>query len=85
MRHTIITKFLGPTNHRGSRIKATCQRYSVTIGYDHALSSHGAHRTAAQALMDKINKDPHPLATQWKLSDDNGEMPDGSGYAFILV
>ncbi len=85
MRHTIITKFLGATNHRGSRIKATSERVSVTIGYDHAISSHGAHRAAAQALTDKINKNPHPLATQWKLSDDDGEMPDGSGYAFYLV
>lgn len=31
MKQAIVTKFLGPTNYRGSRVKATCQAGSVTI------------------------------------------------------
>jgi len=86
MPHAIITKFLGPTDRKRSRIKATCWRDSATIHYDHTrCSSHGAHRAAAEALMDKINKDPDSLGSRWKLLDENGSLPDGSGYAFILV
>jgi len=53
----ITTKYLGPTNHRGSRVKAThTGNYtSVTLGYDHALDSEGNHLAAAKALTDKLN------------------------------
>ena len=54
---TITTKYLGPTNRRGSRVKAThTGNYtSVTLGYDHALDSEGNHLAAAKALTDKLN------------------------------
>lgn len=32
----IQTKYLPATNYRGSRIKATCERGSLTIGYSEA-------------------------------------------------
>ena len=34
----IETKYFGPSNVKGSRIKATAQAGSVTVGYDHALN-----------------------------------------------
>jgi hypothetical protein len=46
----ITTKYLGPTNSRGSRIKATACGTSVTISYDHSLSAEEAHKAAAIAL-----------------------------------
>lgn len=54
---TITTKYLGATDHRGPRIKATHNgNYaSVTLGYDHALSSEGNHLAAAQLLAVKLN------------------------------
>ena len=46
----IITKYLSATDRRGSRIKAKCDRGSVTIPYPHELSEKAAHEAAAQAL-----------------------------------
>ncbi len=48
----IETKFLGPTNYRGSRIKAyTESGLSLTLSYDHSLRQGvEAHAPAALAL-----------------------------------
>lgn len=53
----IETKYIGPTNHKGSRIKASCERGSITISYDDALNSDEAHIAAAQALVNKFVKE----------------------------
>ena len=50
----ITTKFLGPTNARGSRIKASAYAGSITIEYAHELNSDENHRAAAVALCEKI-------------------------------
>lgn len=52
----IITRYLGPTNHRCSRIKATHKRdsettWQVTIPWDHALTAEANHMAAAQQLV----------------------------------
>lgn len=56
----IITRHLGPTNHRCSRVVAThrrdssrsnCQPWRKTLAWDHALSSEANHQAAAQALL----------------------------------
>lgn len=46
----ITTKYLPPTNHRGSRIKATAQAGSLTVGWDDALGPAENHHAAAEAL-----------------------------------
>jgi len=50
----ITTKFLPPTNVRGSRVKATAQAGSVTLHWDHALNPDGNHRAAAEAFARKF-------------------------------
>ena len=50
----ITTKFLGPTNARGSRIKASAYAGSITIGYAHELNNEENHRAAAVALCEKF-------------------------------
>lgn len=50
----ITTKYLGPTNHRGSRIKATCDAGSLTLTWDHSLSAPENHRLAARALVQRL-------------------------------
>jgi hypothetical protein len=50
----ITTKYLGPTNSRGARIKATGSFGRVTVPYDHALSAFENHRAAANAFMTKF-------------------------------
>lgn len=50
----IQTRYFGPSNVRGSRIKATCAATSITVGYDHALNSEKNHEAAAIALIAKM-------------------------------
>ena len=52
----IRTKYLGPTNCRGSRIKADdYEGHSVTISYPYELSGEAVHRKAADALCEKMD------------------------------
>jgi hypothetical protein len=77
----ITTKYLGPTNTRGARIKATATAGSVTIPWDHALDACANHYAVARML-----------AGQNDWTDDTGEirphafgaLPDG-GYVLAFV
>ena len=72
---TIQTKYLGPTNYKGARIKASDEDgNSITIPYPYELSGEAVHRKGAEALKDKMD---------WK-----GELIGGSlknGYVFVFV
>ena len=50
----ITTKFIGPTNTRGSRIKASAYAGTITVAYDHSLNNDENHCVAAVALCEKI-------------------------------
>ncbi len=50
----IETKYLGPTNTRGSRIVATCNGNRITISYPYELSGVDVHKAAAIALSEKM-------------------------------
>lgn len=65
----IVTKYIGPTNFRGSRVKATAQAGSITIGWDDALNADDNHQRAAQALATKHG---------WPRRAAHGVLPDGS-------
>lgn len=49
----IRTVYFGPSNVRGSRIKATAAAGSLTVAYDYALDV-ANHRVAAEALIAKF-------------------------------
>jgi hypothetical protein len=79
----ITTRFLGPTNYRGARIKATIPDYargdtrkrpSVTLGWDHALTAEGNHAAAARALALKLG-----WTGDYHLGDN------GESYIFVRV
>jgi hypothetical protein len=76
----IITKYLGPTDHRGARVKATADAGTVTVSWDHALNTEDNHRAAAEAL---ANEYRWLDGGDWKLV--GGSLPDGTGFAFVLV
>lgn len=76
MGQAIETKYLGPTNHRGGRIKASAQAGSVTVSYDHALDTYDNHRMAAIALMKKVG---------WKGGLKGDGNARGNGYVFVFV
>lgn len=53
----IQTRYFGPTNSRGSRIKAWAAAGSITIPYPYELSGQACHRAAAEALVKKLGWD----------------------------
>jgi len=50
MTTTIRTKYIGPTNTTGARIRATGAGRSRSISYPYELSGEAVHRAAAEAL-----------------------------------
>ena len=76
---TIITKYLGPTNYRGSRIKARQSASyagtpkSVTIDWDYSLNVEHNHKAAAIAFAAKMG-----WHGDW-VGGDNGDI----GYVFV--
>jgi hypothetical protein len=73
----IETRYVKPTNTKGGRIKATAWGGSVTIGYDHALNTDGAHKAAADALIAKMG---------WTGTFAQGGNAKGDGgYYFVNV
>lgn len=50
----IETRYLGPTNYRGSRIKAYAFGGSVTVPFDYGVPDDVNHLNAAFALVEKM-------------------------------
>ena len=75
----IHTKYISPTNSRGSRIKAyTTSGFSVTIPYPYEHSYEVCHFQAVKALIEKHKLD-------WNLSNMRyGDSADGKGYSFCF-
>lgn len=81
MRQSITTKYLGPTNNNGSRIKATARKrsnmgpeMSLTIPLDYRLQSEAAHTKAAKELAEKLD---------WTGLWIGGGNVDENGYVFV--
>lgn len=77
MYQAITTKYLGPSNVRGSRIKARAEAGSVTLSYNHRLDSAENHKAAAVALCKKF---------KW-CGDYYGRLHGGGtadGYVFVF-
>jgi hypothetical protein len=72
----IQTRYYGPTNTLGARIKAIADGVkAVTISYPHEYNAEEAHRVAAQKLADKYG---------WNNALVGGALPNGD-YAFCMV
>jgi hypothetical protein len=87
----IHTKYIPRTDKIGSRIKAKCERGSITISYPFDLSGDEIHREAVRQLVarfiqedeeDGICKDPSQNV--WARPFVTGGLPDGT-YAHIFV
>ena len=55
IRQAISTKYIGPTNFRGSRVRASAPTGSLTIEWNHALNSEQNHAAAARAFAQKYS------------------------------
>ncbi|MFL6728099.1 MAG: hypothetical protein ACJ8FS_16530 [Sphingomicrobium sp.] len=80
MRQSITTKYIGPSNVRGSRIKATARKrsslgaeMSVTVPYGYG-STEKEHCKAARTLAAKL---------QWRGLWLGGGNVDENGYVFV--
>lgn len=81
MAQAIITKFVNPTATRDPRVKATGWNGSLTITWRDDLGVYGNHRAAAEELIKKFNA---KAGVEFEILT-GGELPDQSGYAFIVA
>ena len=77
MRQAIVTRYLGATNFRDSRVKATsASGLTLTLSWDHALDVDANHIAAARALATKL---------QWRGEWHGGGTQGDRGYTFVVV
>ena len=76
MTQAIFTRYLGPTNHRGTRVKASCagSTDTVTLAWDYALNDATNHKLAAFDLIRRMD---------WAGTWVGGSTVDG--YAFVNI
>lgn len=75
MRQSISTRYIGPTNYRGSRVKArSSSGLSLTLEWDDALGIDENHTAAARALASKLG-----WAGRWVA----GGAGDGRGNVYV--
>ena len=55
MRQSIKTKYLGPSNVRGARVKASSDAGSVTLPWNHALGIEDNHAAALRDRYRRVN------------------------------
>lgn len=66
----ITTRYFGPGNVKGARVKAACQAKSITLPWDHSLNFAANHLVAAKALATDLG---------WNYGRwIGGGLPDGS-------
>lgn len=80
----IHTKYIGPTNTRGSRIKAytagfgSIKGFTATVPYNHAKDGVDVHFEAVKALVEKYK-------LPWTLDGMRyGDSADGRGFSFCF-
>jgi hypothetical protein len=72
----VTTKWIAPTNTKGSRIKAKCAAKTITVGWNHSMGVEENHRAAAKALIGQL---------EWFGEWVQGTLPDESGDCFVCA
>jgi len=86
----IHSKYLPATDTRGSRIKATCERGSITIPFPYDKSGDDVHREAVLQLLERFvsedwkERSIPPSQNPWKREFVTGSLPDGT-MAHVLL
>ena len=76
MRQAIVTKYLGPTDHRPARIMVKAQAGKLFVTWDDALDVDENHDRAAQQFAQRLN---------WSGTLAGGALPDGRGNCYVFV
>ena len=72
----LTTKYFGPSNVRGSRIRVKCQAKTKFYDWDHAVGTAENHRNAARALLADL---------RWSGEWAPGGLPSEDGDVFVCV
>jgi hypothetical protein len=80
----IHTKYIGPSNTRGARIKATCTidhntKWTATVSFEYGADSETRHALAAKALLVK-----HAPQLHTETLYCCGNTLDNLGYVFAV-
>ena len=87
----ILVRYLGPTNSRGSRLKASCDRGSVTVPYNYGLSHDSREEAAARMLVEKFLAEDQklygtmPEDNPWNRPMLHGGLPGNGGEVFVFT
>ena len=73
----IETKYFGPTNTRGARVRAAAYAGKLSVAWDHALSVEDNHAAAAMKFAKKLG---------WEKYGDlhGGGNAKGDGFVFVF-
>lgn len=87
VRQAIVTRYLCPTNTRGSRIRATCDRGSVTISCPDELSGAACHAEAVRVLLAKFAEEDGGSRCSFGRPEEYvcGGMPQASAESYVFV
>jgi hypothetical protein len=77
----ITTRYVGPSNTRGSRIVARAASGSASLPYDHDLNTEDMHHAAAMKLAAKLRWLDECDFDVWV----QGGSPDGNGFIFVRL
>ena len=85
-RQAIVTRYVCPTNTKPSRIRAKCDRASITISMPLEVSGADAHAVAVRELLAKFAEEDGtdsswPSFDRWVC----GGMPQSSKDAYVWV
>ena len=77
----IVTKYLCPTNAKGSRIQAKCEAMTIRVSYDDGLDLERNHEAVCVELcrlMDARNVAKYgSKAAMWAKPKATGQLPSG--------
>lgn len=80
MRQAITTKFLGPTDHKPSRIVVRADAGRMIVSWDHNLDVAANHTAAAEAFARKLG-----WLDRCKIFGGGLHKSNPEAYAFVLV
>lgn len=79
MDYTVSTRYYGPTDTKGARVKATCGALGeLTVPYDYTLNQWQRHVSVACQLMSK------KLGVEFTENDLEGGGLKEEGYVFLF-
>ena len=87
-RQAIVTKYIGPTNYRGTRISVRCSAGRIIVPWDHSLGIVENHAAAAFTLARKLGWVSSPGQVSGSAAPLYlGALPDSgmAGHAYVAV